>query len=139
MDYKNNKGFTLIEMMVVIAVIGILSAAVLAGIAPGRQKARETRIINAVKQVQVLVESMISDSGTYPGNVAVGAADGYVKANKDARDNGADGNINYAEEGSRYIISSRFQVSKNKWYCVDSLGAARSVVTAISGFECPAS
>src|SRR3989338_8812962 len=47
-----------IEMMVVIAVIGILSAAVLAGLGPSRQKARDARIITELTGARGLAESL---------------------------------------------------------------------------------
>lgn len=53
-----NKGFTLIEMLVVVAVIGILSSVVLTALGPARDKAKDTRITEELAQVRSLAESM---------------------------------------------------------------------------------
>ena len=75
---KKSEGFTLIEMMVVIAVVGILSAAVLAGLAPSRNKAKDARIQSGVLQAKVIVEGLYDPfSGGYPANEPVTAA-GYA-------------------------------------------------------------
>ncbi|MDO8752021.1 MAG: type II secretion system protein, partial [Candidatus Wolfebacteria bacterium] len=75
---KKNEGFTLIEMMVVIAVVGILSAAVLAGLAPSRNKAKDARIVSGVQQARAVVEGLYDPfSGGYPPGPTISAA-GYT-------------------------------------------------------------
>ncbi len=65
---RNSKsGFTLIEMLVVIAMIGLLSAVILVALGPSRTKAKDTRVISDVNQVRVLAENLFDISTSkYP-------------------------------------------------------------------------
>lgn len=60
---KSKQGFTLIEMLVVVAVIGILSSVVLTALGPAREKAKDTRIQEELSQVRSLAEALYD--GTY--------------------------------------------------------------------------
>jgi len=53
---KQNKGFTLVEILVVIAIIGILSSIVLASMGGARAKGRDTKRISDVKQLQLALQ-----------------------------------------------------------------------------------
>jgi prepilin-type N-terminal cleavage/methylation domain-containing protein len=53
---KNKKGFTLIELLMVISIIGLLSSIVLSSLSTARQKARDTKRIADLKQIQNAVE-----------------------------------------------------------------------------------
>ena len=55
---KTQYGFTIIEMLVVVAVIGLLSSVVLTALGPARDKARDSRIIQEVNQVRSLAETL---------------------------------------------------------------------------------
>jgi prepilin-type N-terminal cleavage/methylation domain-containing protein len=59
----DKKGFTLIEMLVVVAIIGILSSALLTALGPARNKARDSRIMTEMNQVRAIAE--ILNNGTY--------------------------------------------------------------------------
>ena len=62
-----NKGFTLIELLVVIAIIGVLSSIVLASLNSARKKARDTRRITDLKQIQLALELYFDgQSNQYP-------------------------------------------------------------------------
>lgn len=62
----HRKGFTLIELLVVIAIIGILSSVVLASLNSARTKARDTRRIADLKQLQIAMELYFDANGSYP-------------------------------------------------------------------------
>ncbi|MEK7089528.1 MAG: type II secretion system protein, partial [Patescibacteria group bacterium] len=57
MNNTNRKGFTLIEMLVVIGMIGVLAAAVLTALGPSRAKARDARVISGLNQLAALAEA----------------------------------------------------------------------------------
>jgi prepilin-type N-terminal cleavage/methylation domain-containing protein len=61
----NKKGFTLIELMVVIAIVGILSAVILASLGNAKKKARDTSIRQSVLEMKKLLEIELLTSGSY--------------------------------------------------------------------------
>jgi prepilin-type N-terminal cleavage/methylation domain-containing protein len=67
---ENFKGFTLIELLVVIAIIGLLSSMSVYAINVARMKARDTRRMTDLKQIQSAVELYYDDHGTYPAYIA---------------------------------------------------------------------
>lgn len=65
---KNRQaGFTLIEMFIVIAVIGILAGVVFRGTATIQSSARDTRRISDMRAVQNYLETYFFICGHYPG------------------------------------------------------------------------
>src|SRR3989344_2123391 len=66
---KSKKGFTLIEMLVVIAVIGLLASMVLLGLGGARPAARDARRISDLRQLQAVLELFNQGYGRYPNAV----------------------------------------------------------------------
>ena len=60
---KNKKGFTLIELLVVIAIIALLSTIAVVSLGNARQKARDTKRIADIKQIQTALELDYSSNG----------------------------------------------------------------------------
>jgi prepilin-type N-terminal cleavage/methylation domain-containing protein len=69
-------GFTLIEMVIVIAVIGILMGIAFNGISSIQQNARDTRRLADLRKVQTHLELYFNRCGHYPNGQACGAAIG---------------------------------------------------------------
>ncbi|MFH0846002.1 MAG: type II secretion system protein [Patescibacteria group bacterium] len=73
---KDTKGFSLIELLIVVAIMGILSAVVLSSLGTARQKARDARRISDVKdaaKILVIASDVggINISGCTTANVAL--------------------------------------------------------------------
>ncbi len=63
---KNKKGFTLIELLVVVAIIGLLATLSIVALNNARARARDTRRVADVKQIQTALELYYNDKGSYP-------------------------------------------------------------------------
>jgi prepilin-type N-terminal cleavage/methylation domain-containing protein len=68
------RGFTLVELLVVIAVIGILSTIVIAATGPARSEARDARRVTDVKSIQIGLALYFDVYRVYPT-----AAEGLAK------------------------------------------------------------
>lgn len=60
------RGFTLIELMVVIAIIGVLATTVLAAVQDTRVKARDARNLQEARQLAIAIELYRNQNGGYP-------------------------------------------------------------------------
>ena len=60
------KGFTLMELLIVVAIIGILSSIVLASLNAARMKSRDAKRYSDIKQIQTALELYYNENGRYP-------------------------------------------------------------------------
>src|SRR5258706_12708340 len=72
---KINKGFTLVELLVTVGIIGLLATILLANFNGSRQRARDTQRITDVKKIQTSLELYKSDNQAYPCFSPPGTAD----------------------------------------------------------------
>ena len=71
-NYRNKSGFTLIEILVVIAIICLLASIVLVGLGGFRSRGRDARRISDLRQVQNGFELYFNKCGYYPGGATTG-------------------------------------------------------------------
>jgi prepilin-type N-terminal cleavage/methylation domain-containing protein len=146
---KNNQGFTLIEMLVVITVIGILSSMLLNALGPARDKAKDSRIIQEVNQVRALAETLYDGDydalETLPKSFE-SIANNYLRTlAEDIAKQGGNLNIRKTLDGLNFIAYSPLNIklgpsenSQINYYCVDNRGRAVFTTADLSfATECP--
>lgn len=71
----NRKGFTLVELLVVVVIIGILAAISLANFVAATKKAKNAAIYSNMRSIQIASEAYSTDSG---GTYAVNASGSFL-------------------------------------------------------------
>jgi prepilin-type N-terminal cleavage/methylation domain-containing protein len=66
LKYKSQKGFTIVELLIVIVVIGILAALVLNTFSGVQKRARDTQRQTDVNSISTQLEVYYNDNGGYP-------------------------------------------------------------------------
>jgi len=69
---QSRKGFSLIELLVVISIIGILVATATVSWTNAQQKSRDSKRKSDVKAIQQALELYFQDNGTFPSQDAAG-------------------------------------------------------------------
>ncbi len=64
----NKKGFTLIELLVVVAIIAVLAAISVVALNNARARARDSKRLADIKQIQTALELYFLDNDEYPGD-----------------------------------------------------------------------
>jgi type IV pilus assembly protein PilA len=99
MNKKNEKGFTLIELMIVIAIIGILAAIAIPQFSAYRTRSYNSSAQSDVRNIATAQEAYYVDHSTYTNNYAdlEGASYGYEQS----------ANVTVASEGDAtgYVIT----------------------------------
>lgn len=115
MKNTKKKAFTLIELLVVIAIIGILATLAVVSLQSARARARDSKRVADVKQMQTALELYFNDNNSYPSDISSGigtGSDAYM-AIKPTAPTPADGGCptppaytyNQTATGSSYTIS----------------------------------
>lgn len=79
---QTRKGFTLVEILIVVAIIGILASVAIVGLGPVQRRGRDTRRISDMRNAQTALELYFSKCGYYPGSAESGTTctGGYTAA-----------------------------------------------------------
>jgi prepilin-type N-terminal cleavage/methylation domain-containing protein len=70
------RGFTLVEILIVIAIIGLLSAVVFASLSEARAKSRDNARVSDLKQIELALALYREANGDYPDTGNLGNTDG---------------------------------------------------------------
>ncbi len=70
---KQKQGFTLIEILIVVAIIAILASVVLVGLGPTQSSGRDARRLSDLQQTMLGLGLYYNKCGFYPGDVGCGA------------------------------------------------------------------
>ena len=130
MNHKSKKGFTLIEMLIVIAIISILASVFLVGLRGFRAGAYDARRLADLQKVQSYLEIYYTKNRAYP-NVSATTASGWISLQNElvSADVGvtaipndplsASGNTYYYgvdnSDFQSYVLGARFSTSDHSW------------------------
>ena len=67
----SQKAFTLVELLIVVAIIGILASSVVVNLSVARTRARDARRKADLKSVQTALEIYVEEKGSYPSTLGM--------------------------------------------------------------------
>lgn len=126
------KGFTLIEILIVVAIIGILASVVLVGLGPVQRRGRDARRISDLRQVQTGLELYYNKHGIYPSTSDWPTLQSTLKGDSlgisNVPDDPSSGkHYQYASDGASYVVAANLEDSTNPAFTGSPTGAVLGI------------
>ena len=134
--HKIKKGFTLIEVLIVVAIIGVLATIVTVSLREASDRGRNAKIIAGVVQVRKVAEDMYLQEATGYSNLCDGL--GGPGSNTDIQTIEADvgefgKTLNCYSTQYHYCVSLQLMGENAKYFCIDDHGNSIESVTSDCG------
>ena len=141
---NKSKGFTIIELIVVIAIIAILAAIVLVNVTVYINKAKDARINSDMGRIKTGMSGCftIGNGATYAGCLVVGTGTPYVAKSltDDITTEGGTAVVVTADANATTSYCASSKLNSGNYVCIDSTGVTKSSATSICTttiFTCP--
>lgn len=117
---KNQEGFTLIELIIVIAIIGILAVALMPKFAGFTDRAKGVQVLSDAKNIATAVEGMMAEGKTFIGTdkkseVDVMAFVGKELGGKLEMDGTTDGKFKYTKKTSGRVFEVTYDIENGNF------------------------
>jgi prepilin-type N-terminal cleavage/methylation domain-containing protein len=110
---KNRGGFTLVEIMIVVAIIALLAAIAVPGFLRARKRAQASRILNDLRLIDSAVDQYAIENSKVTGTIVPTAAwTQYMKANSILYNTGQD---MFGDAYGSQSVDSLPKVPANAW------------------------
>jgi prepilin-type N-terminal cleavage/methylation domain-containing protein len=117
---ENKKGFTLIEILIVVAIIGLLTSIILVGLGSFRARGRDARRIADLRETQNGLELYFTKNGSYPdvaawANLTSALVSAGIGVGSISNDPTSGWNYGYCRttEGNNYVLAAYLEESGN--------------------------